>query len=545
MQIQSFIQLHQVTYALPNQQILFDNLSLAFSRNKTGLLGRNGIGKTTLFKLIMNELQPLTGSIHCEGQLAYLPQNIQLPTHLTVAGFLELESILLAYQRILQGSTNEDDFVLLNDRWGIEQDFQTQLRLFNLNYLSASHKISDLSGGEFTRLLLTKAFHSNANMLLFDEPTNHLDIEGKLQFYEAVRNWPKGLLLISHDRELLNLMDEIVELTSLGAFHYGGNYDSYVEQKALIQAGYELLLTNAKKQVQRSKQSIQDSREKHASKRAYGRKQKESGSIDKLAANAARGKSERTQSRLLIQDKRLTREADTQLKMAKEHIETVEEINVLLPKTSVPCGKIILELNDVSFTYSNSANPLIQNFNLIMKGPERIALAGKNGIGITTLVRLILGQLQPQQGTVYIGTEYVCYLDQKASLLEPEASVLDNFIRLNPETTTEAAHTNLARFLFRNVAALKQVKHLSDGEKLRALLACILMATRPPQLMILDEPTNHLDLQSILSIESALKNYQGALIVISHDKQFISNIGTETIYTKFAHPPFITTLAVF
>jgi len=153
---------------------------------------------------------------------------------------------------------------------------------------------------------------------------------------------------------------------------------------------------------------------------------------------------------------------------------------------------------------------------------------------VTTLVKLILGELRSQSGKIFLGTDRINYLDQHSSLLRPDSSLLNNYLLLNPSATEREAHDNLAKFLFRNVDALKKVNVLSGGEKLRALLACVLLGNHPPQLLILDEPTNHLDLKSIASIESALKNYLGAMIVISHDSQFLKNIGVEkTICAPF------------
>ncbi|MBX3710137.1 MAG: ABC-F family ATP-binding cassette domain-containing protein [Gammaproteobacteria bacterium] len=197
-------------------------------------------------------------------------------------------------------------------------------------------------------------------------------------------------------------------------------------------------------------------------------------------------------------------------------------------------GKVILEIEHLIFSYPESNDLFIKNFSLTIKEPERIALCGTNGSGKTTLIKLILNELQPSYGEIFLGTERISYLDQNTMQLNPEVSILDNFLRLNSDTKENEAYQALAQFLFKNTSALKLVKHLSGGEKLRALLACTLKSSNPPQLLILDEPTNHLDLNSMKSIESALKNYQGAMIVISHDQSFLESIGIERIiYAPF------------
>lgn len=527
---QPHILIHHISFYLPTGTAIFKDLTFAFSQNKTGLVGRNGIGKSTLLKLILSELSPTTGSIQVDGQLAFVPQNTLLPEILTVAAFLECEAKINALHRITAGSVDEKDFALLNDEWDIEERVQQWLALFGLSHLPYQRSVSMLSGGETTRLFLSKAFLSSADFLLLDEPTNHLDTTARKQLYQAITQWQGGLIIVSHDRTLLNLMDEIVELSSLGATSYGGNYDAYIEQKEIEKAAHEQDLNDAKKSMQKAKHSIQASREKHEQKQSYGKELRRSGSIDKMGANSKKGRSERTQSKLLIKEERLINQAENQLQIAKEKIEISEIINVELPATKVPNGKVIVDIQELNFSY-DTKNPIIQDFSLKLQGPERIALAGDNGSGKTTLVKLILNELQPQSGKIYIGTEYMRYLDQNACLLNPELSILDNFLHLNPDAKENDAYRKLAQFLFRNVATHKLVKNLSGGEKLRALLACVLMSNHPPQLLILDEPTNHLDINSIKSIESALSHYHGALMVISHDKVFLDNIRVNKMIT--------------
>lgn len=523
------ILINQLGFNLPTGIALFDKLTIAFSKRKIGLVGRNGVGKSTLIKLILGELCRNSGSIHIEGKLAYVPQNPVISLEITVAELLGCDKKINALQRISQGSIDERDFAILNEDWNVEERMQTQLALFGLNSILHHHQLKMLSGGEITRLLLVKAFLADADFLLLDEPTNHLDHTARQQLYHAVQQWRGGIIVVSHDRTLLNFMEEIIELTTLGATCYGGNYDTYVAQKDIEKTAKEQQLQDAKKLMRKTKATVQSSREKHEQKQAYGRELRRSGSIDKIGANSKKGRSERTQSKLLIKEERLINQAETQLQSAKKKIEITEDVNVSLPETFVPNGKVMLEIEHLSFSYPHAKNEIITNFNLKILGPERIALAGDNGSGKTTLIKLILLELQPHSGKIYLGTTHVSYLDQNASLLNSDLSILDNFLLLNDDVKENDAYRYLAQFLFKNVLAHKLVKNLSGGEKLRALLACVLMSKQPPQLLILDEPTNHLDLNSIRSIESALKNYKGTMIVISHDQQFLANIGINRV----------------
>jgi ATPase subunit of ABC transporter with duplicated ATPase domains len=528
---QPYILINQMSYNLPSEQPLFNGLNLTLTKHKIGLVGKNGIGKSTLFKLITGTFYPRSGSIQLLGKLSLVPQQPAFAENKTVADVMNCADKIQALHRIREGSIDEKDFMILNEEWDIEERLKTLLITFGLQHIPLERQIKALSGGEITRLLLTKAFFSDADYLLLDEPSNHLDSDARKKLYTAIQQWQGGLCVISHDRALLNLMDEIIELSSLGVISYGGNYDFYEEQKNIERSAKQHQLEDAKKFIQKTKTSVQSSREKHEQKQSYGKELKRSGSIDKLGANSKKGRSERTQRKLLVKEKRMMQQADTELQTAKEKVEILEKIKVDIPSTKVPTGKVILDIEEISFSYDRN---LINHFSIKLVGPARVALVGNNGSGKTTLIKLLLKQLPPQSGKIFIGTEYVSYLDQNASSLNSEMSIVDNFLQMNPDASVNDAYRSLAKFLFKNTLANKLVKELSGGEKLRALLACVLMSKNPPQLLILDEPTNHLDLDSVKTIESALENYQGAMIVVSHDKQFLKNINIEkNIYAPF------------
>lgn len=545
------ILIHEMSYNLPTglTSKLFCELNLTFAKQKISLVGKNGVGKSTLIQLLVGELHPSAGAIQIEGRLAYVQQNPEFSSDLIVAKLLGFEEKLNALSRIEQGSSDPNDFSILNDDWMIKEKLQEQLTMFGLETISPYVKVKCLSGGELTRLLLTKAFSSNADFLLLDEPTNHLDIHARQQLYHAILHWQGGIIVASHDRTLLNLMDEIVEISSLGVATFGGNYDAYkVQKECLIHAKQQQLLT-AQRLLQKTKRSIQSTKEKHEQRQAHGRTLRKRRDQPKVLLDAMENRSTASQNALSIRHNRMIDSAHEKIRLAKEQVEVVDRITVSLPKTHIPKGKVILEIKDLIFSYAETRKPLINHFNLTLQGPERIALCGGNGSGKTTLIKLLLAsintqhtlgsklddsRLQPDHGNIYLGTARINYLDQNAEQLNSEISILENFLQLNNDAKENDAYQALAQFLFKNVSALKLVKHLSGGEKLRALLACILLSSQPPQLLILDEPTNHLDINSTMSIVSALENYQGAMIVISHDMNFLDSIGIERIiYAPF------------
>ena len=518
------ISFYQINYILSNGKSLLHDLTNTFLPKRIGLVGRNGVGKSTLFKFITGEIRPNSGNIHCEGSVVYLPQNPEFSVEETLGDLLEVSAKIAALARINQGGVESSDFECVGDDWDIITKIKVTLETFGLEALSLDRLLSSLSGGQLTRAWLAKISLSNADFLLLDEPTNHLDTAAREMFYSFVASSQKGIVVISHDRALLNLMDEIVELNGLGLVSYGGNYEFYKEQKAIEQAAKEHDFEAAKKAFDETRGAIQDSKEKHDSRRAQGVALRKAGKVDKLTANSRQGRSERSQNKMLIKHERMIEQAQTDWAEAREALEIVEEIKVDLPNTYVPAGKVILDIENLSFAYPDSKKNILNNISLKIVGIERIAIKGNNGSGKTTLIKLIIGELLPIAGTIFVGSIQVCYCDQNTRLLNPELSIVNNFLRMNPESTTEEAYRALAQFLFRNVAAEKLVKHLSGGERLRALLACILLSKTPPQLLILDEPTNHLDLSSIEKIEAILNLYRGALVVISHDEVFLENI---------------------
>jgi ATPase subunit of ABC transporter with duplicated ATPase domains len=500
MQLRSAIILHNISYT-HEQAILFKDLDFAFPMQKMALVGRNGIGKTTLLKLIMGELQPTSGSIQVHTSLRYCPQNFEFAPDATVA-----------------------------DAFDPEEPWQThkQLAQFDLKQISLDRTIASLSGGERTRLLLTKCFSLGANFLILDEPSNNLDTAARELLYQAIRQWPHGLLIVSHDRTLLNVVNSIAELTTLGLALYGGNYGYYQEQKALELNAIEREYADAQKSVKKTQQSIQSTKEKHDQKKSKGMAERRANKVDKLTANSRQGRSERSQNRMLTQETRMTEETQQQLKSIREKLDVIKMLNLDLPNTYIPKQKLVLKIESLRFSYLPSPC-LLHDFNLIIQGPEQIALTGSNGSGKSTLFKLLRGELTPQHGTIELGIHNIAYLDQHCTQLDPELSVLQSFLKLNPDIDEQQARFYLAQFLFRNTAALKIVKNLSGGEKLRAALCCSIFSKTAPQLLLLDEPTNHLDLDSIKHLETALNQYQGAIIVISHDQNFLQNIGISRI----------------
>jgi ATPase subunit of ABC transporter with duplicated ATPase domains len=343
--------------------------------------------------------------------------------------------------------------------------------------------------------------------------------------------WKKGAIVVSHDRALLRDMDRIVELSALGVRMYGGNYDLYAERKSAERANAARELDLAKAEAKATERRIQASVERQQKRDSRGARARARNDQPKILLDGKRDRSERTAGALGQRAERQRQEAAELLASAEAEVERVETLALRLPSTGLPAGRAVLAFENVDFAYPDQP-ATIRQLNLTITGPERIALVGVNGAGKSTLLRLAAGRLEPTGGRIQRPVASAM-LGQSVEFLDPTLSIVENFRRFNPDASLNHAHMVLARFLYRNQAALKPVHALSGGEMLRAGLACVLGGATPPGLLILDEPTNHLDFDSIAAIEAALREFDGALLVASHDEDFLEAIG---IVRRFSVP---------
>lgn len=521
------VNIFNLSYFVEGTKLNFSNFTYTFGQKKIGIVGDNGVGKTTLLKLIVGELKPNLGSVLVIGNLSYAPQDLSVFLDKTVGEVLAISDKLDALKRIEAGSINQIDFDLIGNAWDLERNFMHHLQTFGLSDISMDGKFGDLSGGQKTRIMLIKSMLSGADFIFWDEPTNNLDIDAKNEIYRFIDNIDTGLIVISHDRKLLEQMDEIIEITTMGINLYGGNYNDFLEQKLINTLALERQFDDASKAKKKAERTVQQTIERHDKKRANGRRAFLEGKIDRNMANSMRGRSERTQSRMNKQGDKMLAEANKKYNTIKMQMEVKEDIHAQLEKTLLPNGKMVIEVNNLSFAYSKKSEEIIKNFSFSLYGPERVAFLGKNGSGKTTLIKLLIGELEPVVGNIRMGSLRWSYLNQDISILDKSITVIENFKRLNPDESENKCYHALAQFNFRNKDAEKLVTNLSGGELIRAALACVLMSNTPPQLLILDEPTNHLDISSINALENIINQYCGALMVVSHDTTFLEKIHVE------------------
>lgn len=472
----SSIIIKNISYEITSGEPILKDLSFLIGKEKSGLVGKNGIGKTTLLRLIVGELEPTRGVIERKSSISYLPQDYQFDLQATVGETLEINQIL-------------------------EYRARQALDEVGLLGITFDRLVESLSGGERMKVIYAKLLINPADILILDEPTNNLDREAKESVYSFIQKWPVAALIVSHDRKLLNMMDRILELNEKGLTIYGGNYDFYNSQRTLQQEALSRHLSDAEKKFRKAKHKAQEVKMKQVKRSEHGRKTREKLGLPKIIIGAMKRHAQRTTGKLKILHEERIENAQKNFETARANILPSNTIYVDLSATAVPSGKLVAKLENVSFSYPEKE--IFQDLNLVIHGPERIAINGPNGSGKTTLVRLLVGDLSPSVGVAQLSLSRYTYLDQSIGLLDQDKSILENL--KNFYTAEESKLRRwLGQFLFEDKEVFKEVKVLSGGERMRAALACILAGETPPQLIILDEPTNNLDLNSIEKIESAL-----------------------------------------
>lgn len=514
------VTLSNLSWSTPDGRALFSNLNIVFGPERTGLVGRNGVGKTTLLKLISGELSPSAGCVSSPAGIHILRQSVQVAEGETVADLFGARHALALMARAQAGCATLEELADID--WMLEPNIEAGLARFGLS-MPLTTPLTQLSGGQRTRAALAAQVYRAPEFLILDEPTNNLDRDGRTAVIELLNGWRQGAIIVSHDRELLETVDSIAELTSLGISRYGGNWSHYRERKALELAGARHDLAEAEKRLGTVERKAQETTERQARRDGAGKKKGAEGGMPRISAGGRAMRAEQTGGENAAAASRMIGEANADVAEARRRIEVIEPFRLSLPSTGLVASRTVLRLEEITAGYDRDA-PVLSGVSLAITGPERVAVAGPNGTGKTTLLSAITGSLVPFSGSVRVEVAFA-FLDQKVSVLRPELSIRDNFMRLNPGSGENACRAALARFLFRGDAGLQEVQHLSGGQMLRAGLACVLGNQDPPQLLILDEPTNHLDLESIAIVEAGLKAYDGAILVVSHDQAFLEGIG--------------------
>ncbi|MGA3564618.1 ABC-F family ATP-binding cassette domain-containing protein [Melissospora conviva] len=506
-----------VSFAWPDGTPVFHGLDAAFGCGRTGLIGANGTGKTTLFRLIRGSLTPTAGTIGCCGRVRYLPQHLALRTADTVADLLGVRERLDALRAIEAGDGDPRHFDVLADEWDVEARARTVLDSVGLTSVGLDRVVGTLSGGETVLAALAGLRLAGDEVVLLDEPTNNLDRPARRRLYDTITTWRGALIVVSHDVTLLDLMDETAELRAGSLTVFGGTYSAYREYLAQEQAAAEQALRTAEQALRTEQRQRIEAQTKLARRQRYARTDFENKRKPRAVMNQRKTEAQ-------VSAGKLRGELDEKVTTAREEVQEQAgrvrrdaRIRIDLPDPKVPAGRRLAELRDGRGTV------------IEMRGPERLALTGRNGIGKTRLLETLADP--GAAGSIVHAirhTDRIGYLPQRLDRLDDDADILDTVRAAAPRTPPGEIRAKLARFLFRGDTVHRRVGDLSGGERFRVALAQLLLADPPNQLVVLDEPTNNLDLGSVDELVDALDAYRGGLIVVSHDDAFLARLRIQT-----------------
>ena len=570
------VTLDHISYAHPGEPPLFTDLSAVFSAPLTGLIGDNGTGKTTLFRLILSEIKPSHGTISTPPRIAYLPQDLGLSKHQHLADIFGITKILRALDALESGGYSPDLYDTIGDAWDIEERTFAVLAEYGFSPALATdaadpHTIRNLlmrplstfSGGQTVTAALTALLRSNPEFILLDEPTNNLDSAAKNRLFAALETLTCPALIISHDRDLLEHVNVIAELHAdrQGLAHlrlFEGNYSTYRQALETEQQAAQRRVTEAKNEARKAVRERTENQIKLDRNARRGREFERSKRKPGMAMGLDKNSSERSAGKLHTAHESMVADARAAVGEAQENLRVQERIYLELVQDALPLGRKVLELHRVKNdscastpqsadlknaytqnTVSCETQPYkvdyllrIQDFPevLILTGPEHLHITGANGSGKTVLLNAIAHANDPDYRSpvppayqVLYRLDNTAYLPQRI-ILDPELTLLETVQRANPGASEQHLRDQLARLLFRRESVHQRIGDLSGGERFRAAVAQVLLANPVPQLLILDEPTNNLDISSVDWLVQALEAYTGALIVVSHDEDFCRRI---------------------
>ncbi|WP_264536700.1 ribosomal protection-like ABC-F family protein [Flavobacterium sp. N1736] len=517
--------LQNISYLHTNRDLLFDKITFtANKQEKIALIGNNGVGKSTLLKIISGKLQPSQGLLKADAKPYYVPQIFGQFNHLTIAEALQIDDKFNALKEILDGDVTEKNLEILNDDWTIEDRCNEALQYWQLQDLDLSQKLETLSGGQKTKIFLAGISIHQPELILLDEPSNHLDLAARNLLYNFIQNTSGTLLIVSHDRKLLNLLNVVYELSKHGITIYGGNYDFYAEQKQIENNALYQDINSKEKALRKAKEKERETLERQQKLDSRGKKKQEKAGVSRIMMNTLRNNAENSTSKTKSIHAEKIGGITENLHELRAGLPEIDKMKFGFDNARLHKGKILFTATDINFSYNNE---LLwkENLNFQILSGDRIALKGKNGSGKTTLIKIIIGKLSPQTGTVYKAESTIVYIDQDYSLIENQLSVYEQAEKYNTSALQEHdIRMRLNRFLFSQNDLDKLCSSLSGGEKMRLMLCCLTISNQSPDIIILDEPTNNLDIQNIEILTQAINEYQGTLIVVSHDEYFLDQI---------------------
>ncbi|MDE0545266.1 ABC-F family ATP-binding cassette domain-containing protein [Microbacterium sp. C7(2022)] len=507
--------LDRVSFSWPDGSPAISGITGAFSRGRTGLIGRNGSGKSTLLRLMAGELAPDSGHITRTADAAYLPQRLTLDVARPVADLLGIGDTLRALRAIEGGDADPRNFDAVGEDWDVEARAHAALAEAGLQPAMLDRTVGEISGGEAVLTAIAGLRLRRAPLTLLDEPTNNLDRDARRRLADMVQTWRGALVVVSHDTALLELMDETAELYGGTLSVYGGPYSQWRAHLDAEQDAARRAERAAAQAVKREKRDRIEAETTIARRAAMGRKAQLEKRVPPIVAGGLKRAAQVSAGRLRTEKADREASARQVLDAAERRVRDDDHIRIDLPDPLVAPGRRIATIGDGERSW-------------IVQGPERVALTGSNGVGKTTLLERLVSAGRSADGlTAEAHTDRIGYLPQRVDGLDENASVLENVQRAAPHVTTAEVRNRLARFLIRGAMVDLPVAALSGGERFRVALARLLLTDPPPQLLVLDEPTNNLDLDTTDQLVDALTAYRGAVLIVSHDDSFLERLGID------------------
>jgi ATPase subunit of ABC transporter with duplicated ATPase domains len=520
--------IQNISYTHPNKNLLFDNINLTVNNHeKIALIGNNGSGKSTLLKLISKELQPLDGQLFVDTKPYFVPQIFGQYNHLTIGQALKVENKLKALQEILNGNVTEENYSTLDDDWTIEERCNDALKYWQLTNLDLMQKMETLSGGQKTKVFLAGISIHQPELILLDEPSNHLDVAGRKLLYNFIQSTQNTLIIVSHDRKLLNLLGKVAELDKRGITIYGGNYDFYMEQKLIENNALNQDLQSKEKALRKAKEKERETLERQQKLDIRAQKGLGKAGLPKIVSNTWKNSAERSTAKIAGVHTEKIGGLKEELQELRSALPNIDKMKFGFDNSALHKGKTLIKADEINYSYKN--HPLWkENLTFQITSGERLVLKGINGSGKTTLIKIILEKLEPQTGKIYRADNKAVYIDQDYSLIDNQLKVYEQAQQFNVSALQEhEIKIRLNRFLFTKDDWDKSCSALSGGEKMRLILCCLTINNQSPDIIILDEPTNNLDIQNIEILTAAINEYQGTLIVVSHDETFLEQTKIE------------------
>lgn len=513
-----------LAYHYPNQNNLFEHISFSVEKqSKMSIVGNNGVGKSTLLKLLAGELLPTAGSITKSSQPYYIPQHTG-SINKTVAEVLQISDKLRAMEAIIAGSVSQADYDTLADDWTIESRYESAISYWQLSGITPDTPMDLLSGGERTKVFLSGLLIHTPEFILLDEPSNHLDAAGRELLYRFIKESTASIAIVSHDRVLLDQLDTTYEMSEHGIRLYGGNYSFYAEQKEIEENALDENIHAEEKAMRLAKKKAQEVRERQEKRAAKGQKNK--GEVPRALKKLLTNSSENTAAKLQDKHTDIIQGSQNKLSELRQQKRALKELKIDFDNTTLHKGKVLIDVNGINYAYQEEEPLWKKPLDFKLYSNDRIHIRGNNGSGKTTFIKLLTGMLSPSTGEVKRADFNWIYLDQNYTRVDVNSTIEELADSYNHNNLPEhEVKLRLNRFLFPSSTWDKSCKSLSGGEKMRLYLCCLMISNQTPDLIILDEPTNNLDITNMQILTQTIKNYQGSLLIISHDSYFMNEVG--------------------